>query len=225
MNTRQMQYILNDADSEAKIAADRNAAMKIIQGEVDDLHSVYKDISVLTSDQGQAIDKIDDDVKKADANTKQGVQQLEEAKIKVEQRRKNTIAIVIAVALALVLVVGGGFLLRGVLGMSGPVGMVVGAAIMLGGLAVVGGIGYGIYRLINFCRPKPAKQADVVDEPKPENNKQNRLSPAQTHLNVVKQAFSDDNIFSLDKKSPSLTDLGIDAVKSQVASQVFKRMV
>lgn len=222
MNTKQMQQILSDADADAKIAADRNADIKIIQGEVEGLDAVIKDISVLTQEQGQTLDHIDDDVKKAVDNTKQGVDALEDASIKQEQRRKNTVAIFIGAVLSIALAIGGGMLIRGVLGMSGPVGLLAGAGIMLAGIAVLGGIGYGIYSLFKCFRPKPEKPADVIVESKPDLSKKNITRPAKTHSNVVKQELSDDSIFSL-LESPTLTNRGMEVVRSEVASQVLKR--
>lgn len=221
MNTQQIKYVLRN---DAKIAADRNADLIMIQEEVDDLSSVYADTSVLVNDQGQMIDHIDDDVTKAVENTDHGVKSLDEARIKVEKRRKNMLFYTAVAFVVVALAVAGGYLLRGAFGLAGPVGMLAGAAVMIAAVAVIGGIGYGIYSLVKWLKPKPAQEADHVDAPKSDLKESQKIQPAKTNSKGAKPDLSAESFFNL-VESPSVTDSGIEGVKGQIATQVFKRMM
>lgn len=221
MNTQRIKYVLRN---DAKIAADRNADLIMIQEEVDDLSSVYADTSVLVNDQGQMIDHIDDDVKKAVENTDHGVKSLDEARIKVEKRRKNMLFYTAVAFVVVALAVAGGYLLRGALGLAGPVGMLAGAAVMIAAVAVIGGIGYGIYSLVKWLKSKPAQEADHVDAPKSDLKESQKIQLAKTNSKGAKPDLSAESFFNL-VESPSVTDSGIEGVKGQIATQVFKRMM
>ncbi|HTM64566.1 MAG TPA: hypothetical protein VL360_08750 [Gammaproteobacteria bacterium] len=221
-STRDIQISLSleekNAELEAQIAAERNQDMQNIQREMNDLQAIMSDINVQVLDQAPKVDAIENNAENAAKKTENAVQILEEAQTKQSTRRKR-IATIVIVLLSLALVIGGGVLISAALGMSGTVGFIVGAAIMLGGMAVVAGIGYGIYSLFKRCMRKPNDHADHPDEPASKNINHKKPRPASNNTNDVTNSLRDKNGAEAE---PSLMRRGVDAaINSGVAKHAL----
>jgi syntaxin 7 len=96
---------LRDADDiDSRIIAERNKEIQDVEQDLKELVTVFKEVKQIVGEQGQDINKIEQNTVTADMNVAEGAKQLEEGEKLQNSARKKKIIIAVIVVVALIIV-------------------------------------------------------------------------------------------------------------------------